>query len=129
MTAAVEIISRHHNTLLQLLQPAQLARQDERVIAVLDAAMAQLALEAAALRALADYPQVDTRPHHHAHGRARLALFRMATSPSDSSSVAVALAELREAFAERPRALAGALVEHLDPHELKQLEAEMDALR
>jgi hypothetical protein len=128
MTAA-DTIARHHKTLLELLQPARITRQDERLLAVLDAAMAELAVEAAALRALADYVEVDTRSHFDAHGRARLALFRMATSPSDSATVARALDDLREAFVDRPRSLAGALVQHLDAQALARLGEEMESLR
>jgi hypothetical protein len=128
MTAAAAI-ARHHRILLELLDAGPMkARPDERLIAVLDAAMAQLAVEAAALRALAELTQVDTRVHFDAHGRARLALFRMATSPSDSCAVAQALVDLRDAFDDRPRSLAGALVEHLDAQTLERLGEEMDAL-
>jgi hypothetical protein len=129
MTAAAKI-ARHQRTLLDLLEPRRAtARQDERLVAVLDAAMIQLAVEAAALRALAEVGRVDTSVHADAHGRARIALFRMATSPSDSAAVARALDELREAFGERPRSLASALVEHLDAQALQRLGEEMDALR
>ena len=64
-----------------------------------------------------------------AHGRVRLALFRMATSPSDSLAVAHALEELRQAFGDRPKSLAGALVEHLDEPGARAPGREMDALR
>jgi hypothetical protein len=128
MTAAATI-ARHHQALLELLKPARVARHDDRLIAVLDAAMAQLAVEGAALRALAEHAVVDTKEHLDAHGRARLALFRMATSPSDSTTVAHALDELRAAFVERPRALAGTLVEHLDAQALARLGEEMESLR
>lgn len=129
MTAAAKI-ARHHRTLLELLEASPVAaRPDERLVAVLDAAMVQLAVEAAALRALAEVARVDTREHFDAHGRARLALFRMATSPSDSAEVARALDDLRDAFCERPRSLADALVAHLDARTLERLGEEMDALR
>jgi hypothetical protein len=128
MTAAATI-ARHHRTLLELLQPARITRHDDRLIAVLDAAMAQLAVESAALRALAEHAEVDTQEHFDAHGRARLALFRMATSPSDSTAIAHALDELRAAFVERPRSLAGALVQHLDAEALARLGEEMESLR
>jgi hypothetical protein len=126
---ATSTIARHHRTLLELLQPAHVMRQDDRLIAVLDAAMAQLAVEGAALRALAEHAGVDTQEHFDAHGRARLALFRMATSPSDSTTIAHALDELRAAFVERPHSLAGALVEHLDAQTLAELGEEMESLR
>src|SRR5271169_2989953 len=122
-------ISIHHRTLLDLLEPARARPPDETIIALLDAAMAQLALEAAALRALEGYGDVDVREHQEAHGRARLALFRVATSPLDSSAVDRAIADLRDAFGERPRVLAGALTRHLDAQELRQLDEEMKALR
>jgi hypothetical protein len=128
MTAAATI-ARHHRKLLEVLEPARITRHDDRLIAVLDAAMAQLAVEGAALRALADYAEVDTREHFDAHGRARLALFRMATAPSDSTTMAHALDELRAAFVERPRLLAGTLVEHLDAQALARLGEEMESLR
>ena len=128
MTAAATI-ARHHRALLELLQPARVTRHDDRLLAVLDAAMAQLAVEAAALRALADHGVVDTRVHLDAHGRARLALFRMATAPSDSTTMAHALDELRDAFVERPRSLTGALLEHLDAGALARLGEEMESLR
>ncbi|HEX3345345.1 MAG TPA: hypothetical protein VHS09_12265 [Polyangiaceae bacterium] len=128
MTAAATI-ARHHKALLDLLEPARVARHDDRLLAVLDAAMAQLAVEGAALRALADHAEVDTREHFDAHGRARLALFRMATSPSDSVTVAHAFDELRAAFVHRTHSLAGTLVEHLDAQALARLGEEMDSLR
>lgn len=129
MTAAARI-ARHQKTLLELLEAeSTTGRQDECLVAVLDAAMGQLAVESAALRALAEVAHVDTRIHFDAHGRVRLALFRMATSPSDSVAVARALDDLRDAFIERPGALAGALVEHLDAQALARLGEEMDALR
>jgi hypothetical protein len=128
MTAAATI-ARHHNKLLELLEPERITRQDDLLLAVLDAAMAQLAVEGAALRALADFAEVDTQEHFHAHGRARLALFRMATSPSDSTTIARAIEELRAAFVERPRSLAGTLVQHLDAQALARLGEEMESLR
>ncbi|HEY3816062.1 MAG TPA: hypothetical protein VGL81_02770 [Polyangiaceae bacterium] len=127
MTAAATI-ARHHEALLELLRPVLVARQDERLIAVLDAAMAQLAVEAAALRALAECAEVDTQEHYDAHGRARLALFRMATSPSDTTTIEHALDELRAAFVDRPRTLAGTLVQHLDADALARLGEEMASL-
>jgi hypothetical protein len=125
-------IATHHRALLDLLgmlgsSPAR--PPDETVVALLDAAMAQLALEGAALRALAAHGHVDQREHQAAHGRARLALFRVATSPSDSFALERAVEELRDAFGERPRALAGALVEHLDARALAELAREMRELR
>ena len=129
MTAAAKI-ARHQRALLELLEPGRMTTQhDEKIIAVLDAAMTQLAVESAALRALAACGHVDTSTHADAHGRVRIALFRMATSPSDSLAVAHALEELRQAFGDRPKSLAGALVEHLDEPELERLAREMDALR
>jgi len=128
MTAGTTI-SRHHETLLDLLEPARARPRDDRIIALLDTAMAQLALEATALRALAEHVEVDLREHQEAHGRARLALFRVATSPSDSSAVDHAMQELRDAFGERPRALVGALARHLDAHALDQLAEELRELR
>jgi hypothetical protein len=128
MTAAATI-TRHHKALLEVLQPSRVVRQDERLLAVLDAAMAQLAVESVALRALAECVEVDTREHLDAHGRARLALFRMATSPSDAATLEDALEELRSAFVERPRSLAGTLVEHLDAPTLARLAEEMESLR
>lgn len=126
MTAGATI-ARHHRALLDLLTPARAtARHDERIVALLDAAMAELAVEAAALRALSDHGGIDTRPHLDAHGRARLALFRMATSPSDSAAIARAMDDLRDAFAERPRALADALATHLDAPALARLGEEME---
>jgi hypothetical protein len=126
MTARATI-ARHHRTLLDLLAPARpTTRQDDRIVALLDAAMAELALEAAALRALSNHAGVDTREHLDAHGRARLALFRMATSPSDSAAIARALDDLRDAFAERPRVLAEALDAHLDAPTLARLGEEME---
>jgi hypothetical protein len=97
---ATERIARKHIALLEKLATARAAaREDERVIAVLDAAMAQLAMEAAALRARAEEGGVaDPQPHFAAHGRARVALFRMATSPSDSHAFEQALRELADAF-------------------------------
>ena len=122
-------ITTHHRTLLDLLEPARAHPPDERIIALLDTVMAQLALEATALRALAGHDDVDLREHQEAHGRVRLALFRVATSPSDSSAVDTAIEELRDAFGERPRALVGALAKHLDEHALDQLAEELKGLR
>lgn len=125
-------ISSHHRALLDLLGmlgSAPARPPDETVIALLDAAMAQLALEGAALRALAAHGLVDQREHQAAHGRARLALFRVATSPSDSFALERAVEELRDAFGERPRALAGELAKHLDARALDQLAEEMKELR
>jgi hypothetical protein len=94
-----ERLARKHVALLEKLASARAAaRNDERVTAVLDAAMAQLATEAAALRARAEEGAGDPRPHFAAHRRARLALFRMATSPSDSGAFEQALRELADAF-------------------------------
>jgi hypothetical protein len=125
-------IATHHKVLLELLGTlgsAPARPPDNTLVALLDAAMAQLALEGAALRALAAHGHVDQHEHQAAHGRARLALFRVATSPSDSSTLERAVADLRDAFGERPRALAGALVEHLDTRALAELAQEMSQLR
>jgi hypothetical protein len=120
-------MARQHRALLDILTRARTgARHDERIVALLDAAMAELAVEAAALRALSDHAEVDTRPHLDAHGRARLALFRMATSPSDSAAITRAMDDLHVAFAERPRALADALATHLDAGALARLGEEME---
>lgn len=120
-------IARQHRMLLELLTSARAgARADDRLVALLDAAMAELALEGAALRALSEHAGVDTREHLDAHGRVRLALFRMATSPSDSCAIARAMDDLREAFADRPRALADALGAHLDASALARLGEEME---
>ncbi len=119
-------IARHHGELVELLGRARAtARRDDALLALLDAAMAQLAVEGAALRALAERGFAETREHLDAHGRARLALFRMATSPSDSGAIATALEELRDAFADRPRALVDALAANLDSQELARLAEEM----
>jgi hypothetical protein len=127
MTTARATIARHHRLLLDLLTPTRTtARQDERIVALLDAAMAQLAVETAAVRALSDHGGIDTREHLDAHGRARLALFRMATSPSDSAAISRALDDLRDAFSERPRVLAEALTAHLDASALARLGEEME---
>jgi hypothetical protein len=116
-------------TLLELLASARAAaRDDEGVIAILDAAMAQLAMETMALRALADERiAVDPGPHFAAHKRARLALFRMATSPWDSRAFEHALRELADAFGDRPRQLAAQL-ERLGAPALERLDEELAAL-
>jgi hypothetical protein len=125
-------IATHHTALLELLAMLDAAPSmppDGTLIALLDAAMAQLALEGAALRALAEHGHVDLREHQAAHGRARLALFRVATSPSDSLAVERAVEDLRDAFGDRPRVLAGELAKRLDARALDLLAEEMKELR
>jgi hypothetical protein len=126
---AAEEIARRHVALQELLAKARAAaRKDDGVLAILDAAMAQLAIEAAALRALSDAGvAVDPRPHFAAHARARLALFRMATSPSDSSAFEHSLRDLAEAFGDRPHHLAAQL-ERLGGPALARLDEELAAL-
>lgn len=125
---ATEQIARRHLKLLELLAAARaaVARKEDGVVAILDAAMAQLAMEAAALRALSAEGIVDLRAHFAAHGRARLALFRMATSPSDSGAFEQALRDLTEAFGDRPRQLA-AEVARLGAAALALLDEELAA--
>lgn len=126
---ATTTIERHHHVLLELLAPGGAAgRLEERIVAILDAAMAELAVEAVALRALAAHALEEVRDHFQAHARARLALFRMATSPSDSSAIDQAMRDLGEAFVDRPRALVALLGKHLDPDALALLGAEMEAV-
>ncbi len=125
---ATETIARTHGALLELLASARAAaRKDEGVLAILDAAMAQLATEAVALRVLVEDGGVDPRPHFAAHGRARLALFRMATSPSDSGAFEQALLDLADAFGERARQLAAHL-ERLAAPALARLDEELAAI-
>jgi hypothetical protein len=128
MTKATATLAVHHRTLFELLAPLRAeARQDERLLAMLDAAMAQLALETAALRVLREHGDVDADEHHAAHGRARVALFRMATSPSDSAIFGSALDELRDVFGERPRRLIARLGERLDAPAMMRLDQAIEA--
>lgn len=102
----------------------RLARTPE----VIDAAMAQLAMEEAALDERRVAASIDADRHRAAHLRARLALFRVAASPTDSAGFLRSIHEIAEIFRDRSRELGDALESLGDETAIRRINVELARL-